>query len=184
MQIKRMINVEYKHHNVDDTAGTAVTNSGTNLDDLCVIPIGDDEISRDGTSIKPINLVMRYALTKHASATNTLVRLVIFRTKFENDTAPTVASIFPSNPLLKSKIADKRFSTKILYDKYFTLTSSGQSMRAGTIALKLHGHINYDGGETTGDDKEAGGIYLLAVSSEATNTPTLSYFTRLTFTDN
>lgn len=184
MQIKRMINVEYKHHNVDDSTGTAVTNSGTNLDDLCVIPVGDAETDRDGTSIKPINFVMRYMITQHASATNTLVRLVIFRSKFENDTAPTLASIFPSSPLLKSKIPDKRFSTKILYDKYFTLCDSGTAIRAGTIALKLHGHINYDGGETTGDDKESGGLYLLAISSEATNTPTLSYVSRLTFTDN
>jgi len=127
---------------------------------------------------------MRFFLTQHASATNTLVRLVIFRTKAENDTAPTVLSIFPSTPLLKPKIQDRRFNTKILYDKYFTLTDVGQTSRAGTIVLKLNGHINFDFSDTTGDDKESGGLYLLAVSSEATNTPTLSYFTKLTFTDN
>lgn len=183
MQIKRMINVEYKHHVVDDT-GTAVTNSGTNFDDLCVIPLGDSEGSRDGVSIKPINFVFRYMLTQHASATNTLVRLVFLRMKVENDTAPTFADIFPATPLLKPKIQDKRFNSKILYDKYFTLCDTGQAIKAGTITLKMFGHINYDASDTTGDDKEAGGLYLLAISSEATNTPTLAYHSRLTFTDN
>lgn len=183
MQIKRMINVEYKHHVVDDT-GTAVTNNGANFDDLCVIPQGDGETNRDGVSIKPINFVMRYLMTQHASATNTLIRLVILRMKTENDTAPTFADIFPATPLLKPKIQDKRFNSKILYDKYFTLCDTGQAIRAGTISLKLFGHINYDASDTTGDDKEAGGLYLLAISNEATNTPTLAYHMRLTFTDN
>lgn len=179
-----MINVEYKQHQVDDITGTAVAADGSNLDDLAVVPQGDTENSRDGSSIKPINLTLRYFLTQHASATNTLVRFVIFRAKSENDQAMVLANIFPTTPLLKPKIQDKRFNTKILYDKYFTLSANGQTNRAGTIVLKMMGHINFDASDTTGDDKESGGLYFLAVSSEATNTPTLQYFSKLTFTDN
>jgi hypothetical protein len=183
MQLKRIVNAEYKQHAVNSPTN-AVDNNGTTPLDLAVIAQGDDATDRDGISIKPINLILRMFITQHASATNTLVRVVIFRGKQENDSAMVLGNIFASTPLLKPKVYDKRFVTKILYDKYFTLSSAGQSCKATTVSLKLHGHINYDTSDATGNDKEGGGLYMVFISNEAINTPNVAYNSRLTFTDN
>lgn len=184
MQLKRMVNVEYKQHVVNSPTNAVSDTEATALD-LAVIPIGDTQSTRDGTSIKPINLVMRMITTQHASATNTQVRVVIFRSKAENDNTPTTTSVFGTATfLVLPKVQDRRFNTKILYDRYISLSSAGKSNDIRTIILKLHGHINFDNEDTTGDDKEAGGLYMCLVSNEATNTPNVQYYSRLTFTDN
>lgn len=183
MSIKRMVNVEYKTLEPSAT-GQTISSTGT-LYDLCTIPVGDNQSSRDGISVKPINLVLRYTFEMDTAQTVNHVRIVVFRFKSERGAAVVIGDIFPATPLLKPKIYDKRFQSKTLLDKTRSMSIDG-STRAicGSHVIKLDGHINYDAATVDGTIKEDGGLYMFVVSDVTTNMPVFEYYARLTYTDN
>lgn len=179
-QIYRMINTEYKV--LDNTITTAVSNTGT-INSLDVIAVGDNVSNRDSISIRPINLTIRWKCTRHATATNTLLRINILRGKGENGVALTIPDVYPGNGPIQPKTYDKRFKTQVLWEKLFQFQPDKTGI-SGKAVIKLSGHVTYATGTTNGTVKEDGGLYLVAQSDEATNTPTMSVNYRLTFTDN
>lgn len=181
-KLYRMVNVEYKHHDVNQT--DTPDNSPANVWDWCVIAQGDTSTTRDGISIKPQNCTVRWTAIINASATSTVIRFVVFRAKAENDQAMVPGNIFGTTGVTQHKIFDKRYNTKVLHDQLISLSSQGPSVKAGYFNIPLDGHINFDVSDTTGDDKEAGGLYAIIISNEATNTPSFQYSMRLTYTDN
>ena len=118
-------------------------------------------------------------------------RVIIFRGKYENDVVPVIGDLleYTSTSILactSPKTYDKRFKTKILYDKTFTLSPLGvdkSNIQFMSGVLKLNGHVNYDVSQTDGTDIEDGGIYMYVVSTHNTLTKQTGNF-RITYTDN
>lgn len=181
--IARFVNTEVKNHDVAiNTSSTGVNGAITALD---AIAEGDTQNTRSGSSIKPMRLTWRLNATQHTSATLTLLRMVIFRGKYEKDNEPVVSDIFPSTGVNQFKTYDKRYNTKILYDKVHIFDAVNTSrVKKVDGSIKLFGHIQYDADQADGTDHENGGVYLLLISNEATNAPTVVGNFRLTFTDN
>jgi len=183
-KIYRMINVEYKF--LDTTIGSNI-NEVSFINSLAAIPQGDNQSSRDGISIKPINLSYRINFLRNSSDTTQMVRMIIFRGKQENTVNPVTSDVLQDTTGTASvqsfKNYDKKFKTKILYDKVFVLDEGNSSRKYISNVIRLDGHINYDISDTTGSTVESGGIYVLLVGNSS-NAPASLQKYRLTYTDN
>lgn len=184
-QLKRMVNVEYKLDYANSILGTgdAITWTGV-VRNLCQPTQGDGVTNRDGDSIKTLRLSGRLFIQQNASATDSLLRVIIFRGKNENRVAYAPSDFLQSAVglmVLNGKEYENRFQTKTLFDKTYSLSSAGKSNYLVNMNLPLTGHIQFGTGST---DIENGGIYMLLISNEQTNTPLVTYTLKTSFTDN
>lgn len=185
-KLARMVNVEYKVNRA--AIGSVISNTGI-ITNLTVINQGGTYQQRIGDSIKPMRLSGRLGITMSPSATDTTVRLILFRAKQENENPPAVLggqygyldNVSGGLTYLAPKSWPNRFHFKTIYDKLITLNHEGKSSYTKDWDFKLYGHVNYAPGQT---DIEDGGLYLLMVSNENSNMPTIQFTYSLTFTDN
>lgn len=185
--VRRFINTEIKHKDV--TSSATYSYNGT-LRDLSAITVGDTEQQRDGQSVKPLNLTVRGLLTGDSSGANCQIRVIIFRMKQENGVTPTAADILENtgsaNVIFSPKNYTDRFRSNILHDQVYCINqqlSTIASTKYFEKVIKMNGHISFDG---TGTTRENGGIYMFIFSNRAPASaePTVSFTSRLTFTDN
>lgn len=196
-KLVRLVNVEQKHY----TATTSVqSNYDGDIVDLCDPAQGHDQDERNGDSIKPLRLTIRGQVYSDASGASTqYIRVILFRYKDENGVTLQADDILDpnytggGNVIFAPKNWDKRFHSKIIYDKIFRLgnylgTSAGQDPNLPVtipfkIVKKLYGHINWSDSTST---EEGGGLYMLVCSQAASDAdaPVVSFVSRVTFTDN
>ncbi len=81
-QLKSLLNVEYKHHNVQ-ALNSAVTDAGI-ITNVSLLSQGDSSTTRDGGSVKYTSFRLSYAIGLHASATTFLVRVLVVQDKQTN----------------------------------------------------------------------------------------------------
>lgn len=178
-RLARLVNVEKKMYEIQNTLTPATTGTVVALANPAQ---GDTDITRDGDSIKPLNLHIKLLARFNSSATRSGLRVTIVRTKYERAVQPTLLTVFGSSTpaLVANKDWDNRFDTKILYDRVFRLDAEHEQFMVDKM-IRLDGHIQFDGGST---DTNNGGIFMLVYSDEATNYPSLLYQTRMIFVDN
>lgn len=181
--ITRFINTEAKCRFVVGTA--TPSNSGNTAINLSPISLGNNQDQRTGNSVKPLNLAVKMNLRINDNSNVSQVRVVIFRQHQEQCTLNTQANIMEYNGILSHKQDEKRFQTKFLYDKMFSLDTSNGKRRLLEFVLKLHGHINFDD-NVSGTNPTNMGVYLLLIADGYSSTyyPYVDYNTRLSFTDN
>lgn len=183
--LKTLVNVEFKKH--DSQASNTPSTSGV-VTTLAAIAQGDTDQTRSGNSILAKSLYLQYTMKQHASASETFVRMVIFRDLQQiSDTAPSIGDILDSTfssqywlAPLNNEFGVGRF--QVLADRRFSFSGNGNECRIGKLYIPLKFHIRYNG--STVSDIQKNGLYMIMVSSEATNTPTVEHVARLTFVDN
>lgn len=186
-KVYRFVNTEIKFHDVT-TSATAIPNTGT-INGLSAVPQGDGQSSRDGDSMKPLHLTVRgYLVSNQANAYPQIVRVIVFRGKQENGVGFSATDILETASVLSPKNYTDRFRTKILYDQTFhlnqpglTAAAYGEISRPFNINMKIIGHTNFTATSTSIED---GGLYILYLSNNVTNLPTMDYYSRLTYVDN
>lgn len=183
--LARFVNTEQKVMITaqDDTATAA---AGT-VACLNLIGQGDTHILRDGLSIKPSRLTVRYQVKYDAAAAWTgLVRVIIFTYKQEGGVMPTVGGILDNTaPIwLAGKNYVNRFQSKFLYDRSHALSESGNGNAVFTVKLRLEGHINFIDNGATIASVDNGGYYILVITDAGANQPRIAWNARLTYVDN
>lgn len=179
-KLANAVNIEYKFS--DTTANASPDQSGIlyTLNDMAQ---GDSDSTRDGDSVKIQNLVIRGSMNKGASATNSWCRMLIF---WDKDNLVTAATDILENYMgsatapFAPKNHDRRFQTRVLYDKVFSLDASN-SARNFEQVIKIDQHTNYNEGTTT---IYRGALKLLFISNESVNYPFVQYIARISYTDN
>lgn len=179
-QIKTLINVE--EHRVDTTIGASINNAGA-VTHMTAIAGGSTAVTRTGSSILLKSFHMRFALLKHASATQTVMRVILVRDKQQiSDTTPAVLDILNSADPMSHIVPDYQERWSIVKDVTFVFDAA-HVLRTFDWRIPRTGlHVRYNG--TAGTDIQQGGHYLLLLSNEATNTPTASVISRCRFYDN
>jgi hypothetical protein len=182
--ISKLINVEEKLFDVNASGGIANTGAIFNLSNIAQ---GTDYNNRDGDSLLTQRLDFSMIITNStalASTGNAFIRLIIFRDNDQLGADPTVANVLQSavvtSPL--TFYTERRFD--VLDDRLYAMNNNGASALQYRLSLNLNKHIYFQ--NTTGADASnfEGALFLLALSDQATNTPTISYYSRLAFTDN
>lgn len=180
--IKGLINVERKFFDV--TAVTSPDNSGTVIN-LSNIAEGTDYNNRDGNSILLQNLLFRVNTSGNVAGNNIFVRAIIFADNYQTGTDPTVLNLLETastnSPL--NHVTSKRFTIYKDFKWTLDLYNPTKTMKK-YIKFPQSTHIKYQ--NTTGADASnwEGSLYLLLISDQATNKPSVDWYARLRFTDN
>ncbi len=184
---KALLNVEYKFHSVG-AQGAAITDapSATNL---VLLSQGDTANTRDGSQVKLTSYRFAYTLKIHASATNTMVRVMIVQDKQTNQAQATATQVLQDSTIIDALTSpynvDNASRFNILYDKAHSMSSVGStSCIHRVIHKKLNLKIRYDANVGDVTDLTQDSLFLILVSDEPTNDPTISHTFRLRFLDN
>lgn len=178
-----MLNVEYKH--IDTTVSVSPTTSGA-ITQLSVIAQGDTEGTRDGRSVKLKSLSGRLSFTLDSMATETRLRCIIFKKINVNLIAPVVADILTNVNIQGLRNLNNTKNIKIYYDKTFDMNTNERKEKGMKCFFKLNSKQIYETANAGGDatDLERNGIYMMTLSDEAMNAPTVSGYFRLRYIDN
>lgn len=178
--LKGLVNAEM-HHHIKASSGS-ITNSGTVLH-LTDIAQGDNDAERTGKSIFVRNVFSRLAVEQHASATHTGIRMILFiDTQQVADTSPSVTNVLESTSILSSLNTETAGRFKVLKDWTFYVNDTSSTTRVIKYFKNLRHHVRYNG--TAGTDQQKGALYLLYLSDEGTNQPTLYWNIKLGYHDN
>jgi len=178
--LRTLVNSEV--HKFDGVVTTAIAAAGT-ITHLSDLSNGDGANQRTGNSVLLSYIACKHYITINSAATNSFVRVIIFTDNQQiADTAPAVTDVLntasPTSFLNTSSVG--RFS--IISDKMVKLSTNGPQSSFYKYYTKKSQHIRYNG--TTGADVQRGGLYMLTVGNEATNTPGQEFRWRIGFHDN
>ena len=183
-EIRKLINIEEKALDFSqgsfafDTTGTVVA--------VSQIVQGLDFNNRVGDSLKMQQIQFRYRVFRGGGATTSIVRVMLIRDLDCQGALPTTANILanvgsaqaPTSPL--NWLNRKRFA--ILYDNLTAVTSTDIGF-TDSISMAHEGHILYLGTAANAASMGKGSLFVLVVSDETTNTPSIAWQTRIVFTD-
>lgn len=180
-RLATVLNVEKKYHDIDQS-GLSIDWFG-NLGTANQISQGDSDITRDGDSIKMMNLTVRgYFISGSFDCS---CRFMIILDKQNN--ISTVGDLVSDNgtnlATLSSKVYDKRFRSKVLYDKVVQL-SADNPRKQFSVVIPILKHTQFNAGTT---NIESGALKFLHISDQdptAITLPVIRYKARLTYVDN
>lgn len=181
--IKSLMNVEYKHHDRNITA-TNITDT-SQVACLNLIAQGDDEINRNGNSIKAIKLNARYRITfTSGSDTTQYVRVMFFQDMHSEGDTPVGTDVLDSDDVMDYLNPDNTDRYKILYDRTHGLTAE----KGGIVVkknFKMNCKLEYIGASGIASHLGGGAIWMLWIGTQDTsNYPIIDAKTRLRYIDN
>jgi len=180
--VYKLVNAEAKYV---DATGSGTQSSTLGINYLTAIGAGTTDQTRNGNSILGKDLQIHYTISMNSSATNTFFRIMIICDKQQDGADPTAGSIL-ADPTKINSLLNKDFTLRFVNMKDITipLSTSGNSSASGKIYLKVPWHIYYDGTGSTVSQFKENQIFLVMLSNEATNTPTINWYSRFNFYDN
>ncbi len=185
--LKRLINVEFKFHDVQLTVfSIPVVPVITQLSNIA---IGDTDNTRDGSQLKCLSLQISYLLQIHASASSSVVRVLLVKDKQTNQAiysaTDLLSDVTASDGIVSPYNRDNRLRFTVLHDKTHVLTTAGAN-RTRVFGKKFRQDqvIRYDASAGDITDLTQSSYSIIFTSNEPTNTPTVTLFSRLNYVDN
>lgn len=148
------------------------------IQSLCVLSQGDGNNNREGNVIYPTSLAFRGTISMASAATDTFVRIIIFRWK--SATPTDITELLQTTTVDSFKADSERYLSNILYDRTFVLNDAKSTSLFFQKRMKLKGMIAYDEATST---PNRNGLFIATLSNEATNVPTCDMVARLYFKD-
>ncbi len=181
-QVRKLVNVEYKHHD-KETASFNVTNiGGGTMIPLTLIGQQTDVDDRIGNSLRVTSLQGRYTLARVTS--DSLVRLVLFQDFDCAGTYPITVQLLDDATEMNSPLNllnTDRF--KILKDWMYVVTANSP-IKYKKFFMKQNSKVEYIGTGANEASQGGGNYFLLALSNKTSEYPTLSLHTRVRYIDN
>lgn len=177
--LKQIINVEEKKVNNSTISAPGWLGE---IIQLNTIAQGVTDTTRDGDSLKLQDLYFRLAVTNVRTA---VARVIIFWDQ-QNKVAlaPAAVSLLDNigtgDAPLSYKDYDKRFETKILYDRVINIDPNNQQ-KIYQGKLRISKHTQFENGSTT---INTGSLKVLFLGDASTGQTQFRWVSRLTFTDN
>lgn len=181
--LKGLVNVE--NHLFDALPINGAVTTTSNIACMSDIQTGDANYARTGTSILAKHMVVRGYITMSASATATLVRILIVKDLTNHNAAPSAGDILndTSHPITSPLTEDNTDRFWVMYDKIYSLGSASRQVINFKKYIPINDHLKFVSGTGTGK-YETNSIWILVVSNEATNSPAVQIENRLSFYDN
>ncbi len=182
--VKKLINVEYR---TITTAFTADPNSSGAVVNLTAIAQGDDIANRQGNKIRAKYIKCKGTIVINASATTSVLRMMIVRDNNGSTTIPAITSLFTDVTTFfnnNNKLGDPQTNSRftIMFDRFVQLDAVNKSQAVVNWSRTLDHHIFYTGTAATNEGK--GNMYLFIASNEATNDPVVTVDAMVKFIDN
>lgn len=186
-QIRGMINCEKHYKDLEVSSGTTISWSGTTIH--CTgVSQGDDVDGRQGNSILGRSLWIQLLFNANATSTSSYIRMIVYRDKMNQGATPlatevlTPALVSSANAPLAPLNVDQTSRFQIMYDKRFIVSSDSKDMVKVAKYLNFQNHVKFTG--TAGTDEFQNHLYILLISNEQTNTPTVGGVIRFGYYDN
>lgn len=175
------VNIEYKF--IDTTFSLTTFGYTGGMIPLNVIALGTNDNQRIGDSVKLQNLVLRYSCQNYPNTVNQFRVLIVWdkqnKISGSGDVLEYSGSILST---LSPKKYDKRFETKILYDRVHLLDPVNKTQEYVDVVIPINEHTQFDSGTTT---VNTGALKLIALSNDSGSAPPhMNCVSRVTFTDN
>lgn len=181
--LKGLVNVE-KHALYSNGVVNPDSSSGI-LSCLNLIAQGDGEGARTGDSIMMKQLHVNFQFTINSSASNTRVRAIIFNYKQPQGATPVNTFVLQSATINALYNHDNAGLYTILYDRSVNLSNTGLQETTRMVTRKFYQlHEAFDGTSASVADIQRNALWLLLMSDEATNTPSVSWRSQLMYVDN
>jgi len=185
-QVRRLINVEHKFHDVNDTLTTSQNGFVHNLSNISQ---GDDISNREGDSIRIQSIEIKGTVFRSATATaNEAVRIIIVRDLQQQGTAPVGSDILQNvgsslapyslYNQLNSHDLNKRFT--FVYDELVSIDQYNPTVPL-TFRSDSNCHVYYRGSTTQSGN---GNYYMILFSNQSANAANFDFSCRIRFTDN
>lgn len=181
--LKSVVNAEFKYLDVNNSTTSSTTAAFVLLNGM---QTGDTASTRDGQSIKMAKLFFQFTASINASATTTVGRVILLVDYQPNAAAPPIGGLLSSTTNVLSPLAlGNAYRFRILRDVKYQLSANGTQIFRRKFYLTLNEHTKYST-TNVGDisDILSNSLYLVHMSDQATNTPSISYYSRLRFVDN
>ncbi len=164
----------------DDQQTINPSNAGE-VQQITFIAQGNTVVTRVGKSVTVKQLNLGFYITKHATPNVTALRILVFiDSQQEIDAKSSVTAVLDTASVLSplNRFRIKRY--KILFDRLYALETNHESFLVRK-SIKLDFAMIFNGAASTDLDKN--GLFMLAISDEATNKPTVVMYHRTYFTD-
>lgn len=181
--LKNLINVEFK---TIDATSSATYGTTPVIAPLNAVAIGDDYNNRDGRQIRLKSCALRMDFLANAAATtDTQIRCVLVLAKSPEGVAPTFTDVFDTANLYSQRNLTNRKEFVIMFDKIITLSPDSVDKKFFKYYKKLNFKTIFNSTSTaTVAGIESNGLFLMFLSSDNTNQPTINYTHRCRFIDN
>lgn len=183
--LKNLINVEFKWHDVH--LGSTVSSTGTWLL-LNGIGQGDTATLRDGNQIRLKSIEAKAQFKLSASATTTTIRQMLVLDMDPDGTTPTISDLLDSAtaaPIVAPRNMENRRRFLILKEKMINLSDGSSKVSCQkTFYKQLDIKPIYNGTSSTIAGIKEHALFMVYVSDQATNTPTIESHHRVRYIDN
>ncbi len=183
---KRLLNVEIKNHDVQQSVANITTTPV--IVQLTNIPQGDGTSERDGAQVKLTQLEFRMQVLLNGSATRSSYRILIICDKQTNQALYSAADVLEdvtSTDMIFSPInLDNKRRFQILDDWTVHVGTAEGRIKHFKKFYKMNKIIRWDASTSAIADLTQSSLSLLMVSSEATNGPQITSFSRVRYIDN
>lgn len=176
--------------NTHDSSQSSTVGTSMVLTHLSAMEQGTTSLTRIGLKIRAHQLRVMGTIAQNASATApTVVRQIIMQDTEQHGVDPTLAQILEgTTPTVRDfPEHDNRQRFRFLYDKLYVLNERVASTSFSIpirIKKKLGGRvIHYIGTGATAASLGKNNLYMVLLSNDNTNPPTVSLNMRLRFTD-
>lgn len=178
--VASMINVEKKLHDVALDEGQTGTG---NVYLLNGVAQGDTTVSRDGNSIKMHDIDLNFIAEKNPSATYSHMRIMILMDKQTDSTTPTITDVLETSTVNSHRNIDYTRRFYMYYDRVITVDNDKPSIE-WKKHIKTQAHVRYSGAGNSITAISSAPIFLMVLSTELTDAPTLIAKSRLRYIDN
>lgn len=182
--IKRAINQDEEVKYVDTLTSATVANSGTYIVPLADLAQGAAMGQRIGLEAKIKAYKITMSLKENASATNTVYRILIVK-----DKKPVLSTNIVWTDVVKSAVPHAQYnmdnfrSRFVIYKDIFAGTGISNTNHEYNFRKTFKNGQVQKYTDAATNTQNQGRFYLIAISDEATNVPTLSVSTRVLYTD-
>lgn len=178
--LKSLINTEAKYV---DVSSSATFSSTMVYERLTAIAVGTTDITRIGNKILLKDVLVRLRFIMNSSATATQCRWILFVDKECDGAIPSAPQPLASSSTEAPNSMD--FSKRYVIVKTGNVSLSINGTRDFAIKCykNLNIHCDYDGTGSAVADAKENQLYIGFISSEATNVPTYSLYSRVKYYD-
>lgn len=182
-RLKNLVNVEFKKIDVGPTDLATYASGHV----ICLNPVatGDDYNARDGRQIRMKSIELKIRATAHASSTDTTVKVALVCQKDVDGAAPAVGDIFDSQVVNSMRNLSERRDIFVMWQRIINIPLNTRRVATTHMYRKIDMKTVFNANNAgTVADIETNGLFLYLLSTEATNTPTVNYASRIRFVDN
>ena len=178
--LKGLVNSEL--HVLDVSGFVAPATAGDTIA-LSALAQGDQISERTGNSVLAKRLYIRIKIDKHATPTSSTLRYAVVRDSQQvGDTNPSYEQVFSPGGGVLSALNSANLGRFTLLSEGLVVVDTDNPTKVLVLNVPMSSHIRFNGSAYT--DIQKNGLYLVVCSTEATNTPTFTYRSRLMFHDN